>query len=611
MCGIAGLFRLEGETTPADRVAVERMTAAQRHRGPDDRGLFQDERVVLGHRRLSIIDLSECGRQPMTNEDGSVWTIFNGEIYNYRELAADLSQHQFTSRSDTEVLLHGYEEWGIEQLLGKLRGMFSFVIYDRRTSPSRCLLARDRLGIKPLYYFPQQESIVFASEVKPLVAAGLVENLPNPRALAGLLLLGSVPAPETSVRGVRCLLPGHYLTACRNGVTTQRYWDPASHSGAGQLAGCLQDAVQNHLVGDVPMGVFLSGGVDSAAVVALASRAQTSLTTLTVAFDEHQFDESSQARRIASRFQTRHHEVRVTRRDFVEELPKLLRAMDQPTHDGVNTYFVSRAARQAGLTVVLSGLGADEVFSGYRHHHWLTRHQTAIQRFAAVPGFVRRASVTAAAGYGHLRGRENWMRLASLANGVTDAGLYLALRGFFAPAQVRALLDAGEAEVNRAADEYLTDCRPASANGHATPSMFRYLEMRRYLHDQLLRDTDVFSMAHSVEVRVPYLDHALVERAAALQGTTDSPTAGNKPLLTEAVAEPAVSEAARRPKRGFTFPFASWMRQSSGDLRELALAGGSLNRRAVARLWNEFDRGRLHWSRAWMLAVLGAKSHDC
>jgi asparagine synthase (glutamine-hydrolysing) len=326
---------------------------------------------------------------------------------------------------------------------------------------------------------------------------------------------------------------------------------------------------------------------------------------LTVVFDEREYSEGAEARHIAQQFSTDHREVRVTSQDFMRELPNVLRVMDQPTNDGVNTYFVSRAARQAGLTVVLSGLGGDEVFGGYKHYRWLARYGDSIRRFSALPRFLRHTVLSTAVRYGRARGRENWMRLSSLENGVSDAGLYLALRGFFAPEQVRALLDVEDREVRQVADEYLDALRPSNGNGVGTGPAFRHLEMRRYLHDQLLRDTDVFSMAHSIEVRVPYLDHILVGQASGLSSQSLGVSV-NKPLLTEAAADPAVTEAAHRPKRGFSFPFGKWMRLNSGELREMALAGGCLNRRTIGKLWNEFDRGRLHWSRAWMLAVIGA-----
>jgi asparagine synthase (glutamine-hydrolysing) len=326
---------------------------------------------------------------------------------------------------------------------------------------------------------------------------------------------------------------------------------------------------------------------------------------LTVVFDEQEFSEGTEARRIAQTFGTDHREVPVSGRDFMEEVPKILASMDQPTNDGVNTYFVSRAAHRAGLTVVLSGLGGDEVFGGYKHYHWLARYGDSIRRFSRLPGFVRKAALGAAIGYGRIRGQEKWMRLASLDSKVSDEGLYLAFRGFFPPQQVRNLLDIEERELTVAAEACLGVCHSASTDGVATSGGFRRLEMQRYLHDQLLRDTDVFSMAHSIEVRVPFLDHKVIECAAGLP-QPELNGHGNKQLLTEAVGEPEVFEAARRSKRGFAFPFGKWMRQYSGELREMALAGGYLNRQTIGELWNEFDRGRLHWSRAWMLAVIGA-----
>jgi asparagine synthase (glutamine-hydrolysing) len=583
------------------------MTAAQFHRGPDDSGLVQDSKAVLGHRRLSIIDLSPDGRQPMSNENDTVWVTFNGEIYNFPELVSELSDHQFRSHSDTEVLVHGYEEWGIEGLLGRLRGMFSFAIYDSRSEEPRCLLARDRLGIKPLYYVWREPLLAFASEVKALVASGLVANQKDANAITGLLLLGSVPAPATDVRGVRCLMPGHYLVSGHGGIAVHKYWDSEVQdpAGPGELRETLRDSVERHLVSDVPLGVFLSGGVDSAALVALATRAKFSLATLTVVFDEKDFSEGIEARKIAQSFGTDHREVRVTGREFMDAVPKIVNVMDQPTNDGVNTYFVSRAAQRAGLTVVLSGLGGDEVFGGYKHYHWLARHGNAIRRFSALPGFVRRTVVGTAVRYGQMRGRENWMRLSSLRDRVSDEGLYLTFRGFFAPQQVQGLLDVDAREVQMVAEEYLNAFRPVSANGIGSGPVFRHFEMQRYLHDQLLRDTDVFSMAHSIEVRVPFLDHKVVECASKLS-QPEANGHGNKPLLTEAVGHPVVFEAARRSKRGFAFPFGKWMRAHSPELREMALAGGYLNHRTIGQLWNEFDHGRLHWSRAWMLAVIGA-----
>src|SRR5437899_4886612 len=269
MCGIAGISRLGGAVGPEDLAAVERMTAAQRHRGPDDCGLFHDSHVGLGHRRLSILDVSAAGHQPMSNQNGTVWVSYNGEIYNYRELRGALlgAGHEFRSQSDTEVLVHGYEEWGEEGLLRKLRGMFAFVIYDQ--ARRRLILARDRLGIKPLYYCFDEKTgrLGFASEVKALIAGGAAAARTDREALAGFLLLGSVPSPLTIYRGVRCLAPGAYLVAETGGVRELRYWelefDTDRSLTVAALTAALKDSVARHLVSDVPVGIFLSGGVRS------------------------------------------------------------------------------------------------------------------------------------------------------------------------------------------------------------------------------------------------------------------------------------------------------------------------------------------------------------
>lgn len=618
MCGIAGLFRAGGGIGPEDVRAVERATAAQRHRGPDDSGIYEDSRAVLGFRRLSIIDLSPAGHQPMSNEDGSVWVVYNGEIYNYRELRPELLArgHVFRSQADTEILLHGYEEWGIEGLLERLRGMYALALYDSRKA--RCILARDRFGIKPLYYYRAGEKVAFASEVKALVRSGLAPDEPNREGIIGFMLFGAVPSPLTSVRGVECLPPGHYLVAGREGISVHQYWDmhaEAAGSGAeseADLAAVLQDAVSRHLISDVPVGMFLSGGVDSAGLVALAKQAfykerGARLSTLTVFFDEKEFSEAPMARRVAERFGTDHREVRVTGEDFMAELPKLLAAMDQPTNDGVNTYFVSRAARQAGLTVVLSGLGGDEMFWGYKHYRWLATYRDPLRWLPMAPAILRNPLLEGVVAYGRFRGRENLMRLGFLKNRLNSEALYLAVRGFFAPEQITGLLDITSSELRSFSDKYCGSQTGTSQKNGSAAGAFSYLEAQRYMHDQLLRDTDVFSMAHSIEVRVPYLDHCVTDLSMRLNPERKRPGLMNKPALVRAVGDDLVSELSRQRKLGFTFPLASWMHKNAARLQEIAGQARLLNPAAVGKVWNAFGAGRLHWSRAWATVVLGMK----
>jgi asparagine synthase (glutamine-hydrolysing) len=598
MCGIAGVFRQNGSASDADTDGVIRMTEAQRHRGPDGEGIFYDRFAVLGHRRLSILDLSEAGLQPMANEDGSIRVVCNGEIYNYPDLRRELRSHRFRSNSDTEVIVHGYEEWGLKGLLQRLRGMFAFALYDE--SRRCCTLVRDRLGIKPLYYAELRDGVAFASEVRSLVAGGFTAGEPDPDGLAGFLLLGSVPSPVTHVRGVRCLPPGHVLQVSPEGTKLRRYWDLREGERA-ELRHTLCDVVQRHLLSDVPLGVFLSGGIDSAGVVALARRRSERLQTLTVVFDEAEFSEGSQARQIARNYGTDHHEVRFTAQDFTENLPRILAAMDQPTNDGLNTWVVSKAARELGLKVVLSGLGGDELFWGYPSYRLLTRHRCLLGSIRSLPGPVRKGLARLAVIGASVAGRENWMRLAHFAAQGTAGSLYLALRGFFAPEQVCRLLGMTEREVARAVEAHA-----GGFDDQLSAETFNRTEIHRYLHDQLLRDSDVFSMAHSIELRVPYLDHVLVSTAMRLPASAKLFNGRNKPVLTEALSEPVIDAAAERPKRGFLFPFARWMRESPSALRELVSANRVVDRGEAGRLWAEFERGRLHWSRAWALAVTGA-----
>jgi asparagine synthase (glutamine-hydrolysing) len=604
MCGIAGLVRVGG-AVPEDTALVGRMLSAQVHRGPDGSGIHREQQAVFGHRRLSILDLSSAGAQPMTNEDGTVWLTFNGEIYNYRELRGELisAGHHFRSGTDTEAIVHGYEEWGAEGLLERLRGMFALGLYDSRRGV--LLLARDRLGIKPLYYSSNSGRIVFASEVKALVTSGAVWDDQDPNALAGFLLAGSIPSPLTINRHVRSLPAGSYLTWADGKINTAKYWDLSfTKMPTGKPPDVreeLDDAVRRHLVSDVPLGVFLSGGVDSAALVALSSKVRPAgIRTLTVVFDEKEWSEAAPAHDIARHFQTEHTEVHVTERDFRDAVPSILAAMDQPTNDGANTYFVSKAAQETGLKVVLSGLGGDEVFWGYPHYRWLASGARWLEQ---VPGFARLALAESGAVAGRLSGREGWTRLEYLRKSASSGRMYLSMRGFFGPGQVARLLGWSDRQVDLAVEQSFEIGAPCGG-----VDGFNYLEFKRYMHDQLLRDTDVFSMAHSLEVRVPFLDHRIVELAAHTSAPQKAANGVNKPLLVHAVDDPLLVEAGRRRKRGFSLPMDRWMRSYAGELEEMSQGAEGVDLEVVRDLWSGFREGRLHWSRAWALAVLGSQT---
>jgi asparagine synthase (glutamine-hydrolysing) len=597
------------------------MLALETSRGPDGEGIHSAGPAILGHRRLSIIDLSDEARQPMTNETGTLWLTFNGEIYNYLELRDELRAfgHDFHSTSDSEVLIHGYEQWGGDGLLTRLRGMFAFALYDSeahgREGPEPFFFAaRDRLGIKPFYFSAdsasasESERLAFASEVKALAGSGAVSREPDRAALGAFLCLGSIPWPRTWLRGVQCLPPGHSLAIGRRGIEIRKYWE-LSYDGepVRDLPALLGDAVRRHLIADVPVGVFLSGGVDSAGIAWLAARGRSApVRTLTIAFDETEFSEACDARRFAADFGTDHHEIRVTGQDFENEIPRFLASMDQPTADGVNTYFVSRAAREAGLKVVLSGLGGDEVFFGYPHYRPLATGSGLMGGYMRSGDLMRRMIGTGASAYGRAGGGEKWERFDYARALPFNESLYLLMRGFFPPGRVCRLLGMTSGELDRTLEESFGAIRQTSQNGHADPNHFHYLEMKRYLHDQLLRDSDVFSMAHSIELRVPLLDHELVDAGCHMAPAAKIGNGINKPKLVEALGHPSIREAAARPKRGFVFPFARWIASNANAFEERALAGGLLDRAAVQDCWKDFRAGRLHWSRAWSTVVLAS-----
>lgn len=649
MCGIAGIARFDGQVTSRDVTGVLRMMDAQVHRGPDDWGLLLPEAalrnaenravlerrgidhvrtyaapapaVVLGSRRLSVIDRSRRGRMPMGRADGRVWITYNGEIYNARELRTELQRlgYSFESDADTEIILHGYEEWG-QEVLSRLRGMFAFAVLDTRELPC-LLLARDRVGVKPLYYYQDGDAMIFASEVRALVRSELLPNEQSMQALIRFLQLGSVPQPLTTIKGVLALPPAHLLSAGGHDKTLRRYWDLSKYLQASSVVGAnsndyvartrslLEESVRLHLTSDAPLGVFLSGGVDSSSLVALASRFMDKpLTTVAIAFDEQAFDESHYARLIADRYRTNHHDVRLRSNDLFEALPAIFDAMDQPTVDGVNSYFVSRAAKQVGLTAVLSGMGGDELFLGYDHYKRVCRLDWPRRLFAGLPAGVRRGLIRVGIQAGRLTGQGRLDKLSYLEN-PSDQNSYLLFRGLFTPRQIQELLGISEREFLGVNGNH-TDPGSSSSSLHTKESRgslldsFVLFEFDHYLNDQLLKDMDFMSMAHSIETRVPYLDHELVEYVVALPAERKAPNHRSKYLLIEAMRDDLPREVRDRPKMGFTFPFQEWLREQAETLAARSSGRSRLNRSAAHDIWSSFQKGQVHWSRPWALAVL-------
>ncbi len=631
MCGIAGAVGAMDDSLEA---SVRLMTDSQAHRGPDDAGFFRTAGgpgVAFGFRRLAIIDLSDDGHQPMIDPVRQNVVVFNGEIYNFAELRQDLAAEgeSFRSKSDTEVLLRAYGRWG-ERAVERLRGMFAFAIYD--PARRRAFLARDRLGIKPLYYAtlarPGGKVVLFASELRALLATDLFARHLDPLGVATYLWNGFVVGPCTAVKDISLLPPGATLSLALDHPCPEprRYWSLANRKAlprAQALEGLeheLLTAARQHLVSDVPLGVFLSGGVDSSAVTSLAVRAGNQrIKTFHIAFEETGFDESSYARKIASALSTEHLEFTLTQARFRADLDKGLASLDQPTFDGLNTYFVSRVVREAGFTVALAGTGGDELFGGYRSFRDLPRGRTVTRALRFVPqpllGALARLAVKSKDGRSsEVPAQTRWGKLADvLATRGNAVALYQVAYGLYTQEFLAHLV---QDAVRVQADSGLppgrfTDLAELTSSGTSLAAVGR-LELALFIGERLLRDTDVASMAASLEVRVPLLDHRVVEAALAVPDQDRFQPLCKKRLLKSLAMpnlDPAIFE---RPKAGFVLPIEVWARdQLAADIeahftdRDLVERAG-MDITALGRLWHAFRAGApgLYWSRIWAPYVL-------
>lgn len=545
------------------------MQHALRHRGPDDQGVWHTpaHTAAFAHTRLAILDLSPAGRQPMSTADGRLTITYNGEILNFQELRSALAARgaRFTTRTDTEVILKGYEYDG-SAFVSQLRGMFAFALWDEREHT--CLLARDRFGIKPLYYHASAERLVFGSEVRAVMASGLVPSDLDPQAVYQYFRSGSVPEPLTLVRGLGCLGAGQLAVWQRGKLAKEDFWglefDPADqpeHIQVEDTRRALLDSVRCHFISDAPVGVFLSGGIDSTALLALARAAgQPDLHTFSISFPDSPNDEGPLARRTAAHFATTHVDCAIDAAAGKELFRRFLTATDQPSIDGLNTFAVSKVAREEGMKVVLSGLGGDEIFGGY----------PSFARVPALAAWSRRLLVTgplrSAAGRGlqHFASDPRWRRIGDLLDQpATLTAAYETFRGVFTRAE-SALLTAryaggGEAVPGTAAE-------PIPRDPTETDTVSR-LELTRYMRNQLLRDADIMSMAWGLELRVPFLDNEVVRVLARVPAAVR--LRQGKRLLLEAVPE-VPDWITLQPKRGFQFPFPAWLdKEWSGMFAEI------------------------------------------
>jgi asparagine synthase (glutamine-hydrolysing) len=572
MCGINGIFAYGGGAPPVDAEELMRSRECMRSRGPDaaDVWISEDGRVGLGHRRLAIIDLSPAGAQPMRR--GPLAIIFNGEIYNYRELRARLEAkgRTFTSHSDTEVMLALYDEMG-EGMLGELRGMFAIALWDG--ARRRMLLARDPYGIKPLYYADDGGTVRIASQVKALVAGGKVDTRFEPAAAAGFLLRGTVPEPFTMYRAIRALPAGSYAYVDANGIGEPKpYFSIAATLREGverarpiteeEVHDAVLESVRYHMVADVPVGAFLSAGIDSSAIVAFARESGSSdLQTMTLRFEEYRGrdnDEAPLATLVAQRYGVRHTIRELTLEDFRDELPRIFAAMDQPTVDGLNSYFISKAAAELGLKVALSGTGGDELFGGYTSFRDIPRWMPITTVLSRVPGLgegVYRLNSALARRSRHISPKMGEI----LRHGASYAGAYLVKRGRFLTSELAGVMGEEIAcEGLRRLDLLNLIERTVTPDPGTPYARVAALESSLYLRNQLLRDMDWASMAHSLEVRVPLVDAHLLRRLAPMLATRKG---RGKGILANAPRPPLPEEVRTRRKTGFTLPIKEWLRQ--------------------------------------------------
>ncbi len=613
MCGICGIFEFDRRDAIPQEL-VHRMNETLVHRGPDDEGIYCGPGIALGFRRLSIIDLSS-GHQPISNEDGRLWVMLNGEIYNYPELRKELEGrgHHFATRSDTETIVHLYEEFG-EDCFRRLRGMFAIALWDSRDR--KLLLARDRVGKKPLYYCANDKRILFGSELKALLAA---DNLPrsiDPQALSDYFSFGYIPAPSTIYRTVRKVLPGHYLAVSADGLREVPYWDISFAQVAVRpeeewcelLRHELCEATRVRLMSDVPLGAFLSGGVDSSSVVAMMSHLmKRPVTTCSIGFEEQEYNEADHARKIAQHFRTDHHE-QVVRPNAVDVINKLAWHYDEPFADSsaIPTYYVSWVARQH-VTVALGGDGGDEGFAGYRRY-FFDQFENRLRRYVA-PGVRRGIFGPLGRWYPALAWAPRVFRAKATLQSLSRSPLegYFNSVSIFRPDE-KSRLFGGDFEKALGGYQSIERLRHYydRADTDDLLSRIQYVDIKTYLSDDILAKVDRASMAVSLEVRAPLLDHQLMERVATIPSALKLQGRMGKYIFKKAMASVLPAETLHRSKQGFAVPLARWFRQ---ELREMAYEAivasddGILNQALLKTMWDQHQKG--HYDRsAHLWAVL-------
>jgi asparagine synthase (glutamine-hydrolysing) len=615
VCGICGILGLEDKEKATGCLAS--MNAAIAHRGPDDEGTFVENGITLGHRRLSIIDLSKNGHQPMFSNDGRYSIIYNGELYNFKSLKLELQRandnhpnpYPFKTQSDTEVILAAYIRWGAN-CLKYFNGMFAFAIWDKQKQ--ELFIARDRLGIKPLYYWTDGKVFAFSSELRSLLKSNLIPKNIDTASLNDYVTYQTVHAPHTIIEGVKMLLPGHYTILNKahltNGVAQHAYWNlldiPVQKPVKPYAEICkdvqqlLFDAVEARLVADVPFGAFLSGGIDSSLVVAMMTKLMSrKVKTFSVIFEENKFNESPYSKQIAKLYDTEHTEIALSLKTFLNRLPDALTAMDHPGGDAMNSYIVSEVTKKAGITMALSGLGADELFAGYP----LFKRLYKLEKMKWIAGFPAALRSLPALAYKMINpspASNKLYELCRLPNWNLDQTYALTRK--IMPGNEPFDLLYTKAHLERTHD-YNSE--------HGILSRITTLELSHYIPDILLRDADQMSMAHALEVRVPFLDYKLVEYIVGLNDDVKYPHTQKK-LLTDATKGLLPDNIINRPKMGFTFPWEVWMKTElktfcESNMHKLANRD-NFNHDKILALWSNFQRNsaKTPWYKIWHLVVL-------
>ena len=609
MCGIAGIVGLEDREKAGHKIHL--MTESLKHRGPDATGVFVDDRIALGHLRLSIIDLSESANQPFFDRTNRFAITYNGEIYNYREVKKLLPDYPFRTDSDTEVVLAAYEKFGAD-CLSLFNGMFAFAIWD--SERRELFAARDRLGVKPFYYSQTAGgAFIFASEIRALLNSQLIPRNLNKYGVYDYLMYQSVYAPETIVENVFQLEAGEFGIFANGEFTKKSYWQIEKNS-FGEMNDSVGDikknvkelllsSIEQRMISDVRLGAFLSGGIDSSAVVALMSEvSERPIDTFSVNFEEKEFDESTYSNLIAKKYKTNHTSVCLTATDFLRELPQALKAADSPSGDGVNTYVVAKATKKTGITVALSGLGGDELFAGYPN--FLNWYKTKNSFLPKIPAVVRRSLAAAFSNIGNSK----YQRIADVvaADNINLSGVYPMFRQVMSQQIVSDFYRNGHYEIS--IQKQLKNKEP-DISRFPLLSQFSIAELLGYTQNVLLKDTDQFSMASALEVREPFFDYRLVEYVLRIPDSVKYPKYP-KSLLVESIYPMLPDEIVHRKKMGFVLPFDRWMRNELKDFCQNRI--DNLAARAIFdsdRLnskWRDFQNGKngVLWSHLWHLVVL-------